>query len=100
MKCDNCSRAAIYVYGPKPLSPVHYCGQHLPSFLSAQARAGLLETTAAFDDARASALSKLSPVGAPQDPVEDAAPKTTRKKRAPRKKAESVDAPAQEPEEE
>lgn len=102
MQCANCHRAAIYIYAPRQISPSAYCERHLPSFLRTQARTGLLETTPAFDDARAAALSKLAtpqPVAEPEpeavevpqempeieDVVEE---KPKRKRRAPRKKAE------------
>lgn len=102
MQCANCHRAAIYIYAPRQISPSAYCERHLPSFLKTQARTGLLETTPAFDDARAAALSKLAtpqpePEAAPEpanvteeqtdvEPVVEEKPK--RKRRAPRKKAE------------
>ena len=97
MKCDNCSRDAVYVYGPKPLSPVHYCSSHLPTFLRDQARAGLLETTPAFDDARQSALEKLAPASAAPEPAPEPAPvsKASRKKRSPKPKPVEAD-PAEE----
>lgn len=94
MKCDNCGREAVYIYGPKPLSPVHYCSSHLPTFLRDQARAGLLETTQAFADARQSALEKLTPSAQPEPEPEPApASKPTRKKRSPKPKPAETDVP-------
>lgn len=104
MQCANCTRAAIYIYAPRQITPSAYCERHLPSFLRGQARAGLLETTPAFDDARASALAKLAtpqetqpepqptpePVAQPEvteSPAAEEKPK--RKRRAPRKKTEA-----------
>ena len=96
MTCDNCQQPAIYVYAPRQISPAHYCGRHLPTFLLQQAKDGLLETTDAYQSARQDALAKLSataPVEAA--PVEETAedepvveePKPKRR-RAPRKKAQ------------
>lgn len=101
MQCANCARAAIYIYAPRQITPSAYCERHLPSFLRNQARAGLLETTQAFDDARTAALSKLAtpqvaaPDPEPEPTVEAESPaepvveeKPKRKRRAPRKKTE------------
>lgn len=104
MKCANCSRDAIYLYHPKPLSPAAYCNAHLPGFLRHAAKVGVLPTLPAYDEMKTAVLAKLSPEAphsepepepeaTPEPEVEETetppaeAPKP-RKRRAPRKKAE------------
>jgi hypothetical protein len=106
MTCDNCEQPAIYIYAPRQISPTHFCGKHLPSFLRQQAKDGLLETTPAYATAKSDALAKLQPapvvepeVVAEQDesePLPAAEEPKPKRRRAPRKKAQ----PAQESDEE
>lgn len=42
MKCANCNRDALYTYVIAGNHSIHYCQYHLPRFLTAQKKAGLL----------------------------------------------------------
>ena len=42
MTCSNCSSEAIYALEYERVSPVYYCGRHLPAFLRAAASKGQL----------------------------------------------------------
>lgn len=48
MKCANCDEIALYVYQGSGIRETAYCVSCLPKFLRAQAKAGVLPTTAAF----------------------------------------------------
>ncbi len=60
MKCANCSNDAMYVYRITKSKSVYYCGKDLPSFLEDRRKAGLLDLTAAFTEAKESATETLS----------------------------------------
>ena len=60
MKCANCDTAALYIYNITPSKAVLYCGKHLPRFLEARRKAGLLALTAAHKEQLDSALASLS----------------------------------------
>ena len=106
MKCDNCSKDAIYLYDPRPLAASAYCNSHLPSFLRHAAKVGALQTLPAFEDQKAAALARLAvsqPAEAEPEPAEaveepdqtdsSVPPETEpkRKRRAPRKKTAPVE---------
>jgi hypothetical protein len=42
MKCANCNREALYTYVIAGNHNINYCQSHLPRFLTAQKKAGLL----------------------------------------------------------
>lgn len=44
MSCSVCGQSAQYVYEPGGDVQVSYCTRHLPKFLNAQKRAGLLKS--------------------------------------------------------
>ena len=78
MKCANCDRSAFYVYQITKQVEVFYCGKHLPNFLEARRKAGLLKTTDQLKIERDSAIAILS-----TEPVEEVqAQKPKRKKKA------------------
>lgn len=60
MKCANCSKDAMYVYRITKSKSVYYCGKDLPSFLEDRRKAGLLNITAAFTEAKQSVTETLS----------------------------------------
>jgi len=76
MKCANCVKDAMYTYEINKSHAIHYCETHLPSFLNARKKAGLLKTTDSHAEELTSALSALStpaataPVEAPLVEVE------------------------------
>ena len=72
MKCANCDRDAFYVYQITKQVDVLYCGKHLPNFLEARRKAGLIKTTDQFKVEKESAIEILS----------TPAPKPKRKKKA------------------
>jgi hypothetical protein len=73
MHCANCDAPALYIYGPKPLTPTAYCDKHLPGFLRKAAKSGVLPTTDAYDALRRETLNRLAPA-----PEPDPEPETTR----------------------
>lgn len=48
MKCSNCSEDAKYVYPRGAGFELFFCRKHLPKFLSAQAKQGLLQDATSF----------------------------------------------------
>lgn len=60
MKCANCPDDAMYVYRLTKTKSVHYCGKDLPSFLEDRRKAGLLNITEAFTEAKDSVVEELS----------------------------------------
>ena len=87
MKCANCDTAALWVYENPASDPIPFCDAHLPRFLRAQAKSGLLARTEAYD----AAATEVAEILAPEDPVEETAPK-----RAARKKVEPEADPTEE----
>lgn len=79
MKCANCDRDAFYIYQVTKAKDILYCSKHLPNFLEARRRAGLIKTTEQMQTERDSAINiiKTEPIveGVP-------APKPKRKKKA------------------
>lgn len=61
MNCVNCNRDAMYLYDVPATDKVVYCEKCLPSFLRAQARAGLLPTTDRFSEVQEEVAEKLAP---------------------------------------
>ena len=60
MKCANCSKDAMYVYRITKTNSVYYCGKDLPSFLEDRRKAGLLNITEAFTEAKEFVAETLS----------------------------------------
>jgi hypothetical protein len=60
MKCANCSNDALYVYRITKTESVYYCGKDLPSFLEDRRKAGLLNITEAFTEAKEEVVETLS----------------------------------------
>jgi len=60
MKCANCDRDAFYIYQITKSVDVPYCGKHLPNFLEARRKAGLLKTTEQLEVEKESALDILA----------------------------------------
>jgi hypothetical protein len=60
MKCANCIKDAMYVYRLTEATSVYYCGNDLPSFLEERRKAGLLNITEAFTEAKESAAEVLA----------------------------------------
>lgn len=60
MKCANCDSFALFEYRLTRNLSQFYCGTHLPKFLDARRRAGLLTITAQHDEEKKSALNILS----------------------------------------
>ena len=60
MKCANCSNDAMYVYRITKLESIYYCGKDLPRFLEERRKAGLLNITEAFTEAKESVVEALS----------------------------------------
>lgn len=77
MNCVNCTREAMYVYDVPATDTVVYCEKCLPSFLRAQARAGMLPITDRFAEVQEEVAEKLAPKKSkPADvkPLDDEAP--------------------------
>lgn len=60
MKCANCPDNAMYVYRITKTESVYYCGKDLPSFLEDRRKAGLLNITEAFTEAKEAVVAALS----------------------------------------
>jgi len=60
MKCANCDRDAMFEYKITKNKSIFYCGKDLPSFLEERKLAGLLQITAAYTEAKDSAVDALS----------------------------------------
>jgi len=60
MKCANCPNDAMYVYRITKTESVYYCGKDLPSFLEDRRKAGLLNITEAFTEAKEEVVETLS----------------------------------------
>jgi hypothetical protein len=60
MKCANCLNDAMYVYRITKTESVYYCGKDLPSFLEDRRKAGLLNITEAFTEAKEEVVETLS----------------------------------------
>jgi hypothetical protein len=60
MKCANCLNDAMYVYRITKTESVYYCGKDLPSFLEDRRKAGLLNITEAFTEAKEEVVEALS----------------------------------------
>ena len=83
MNCGNCGSPALYEYRLTKHRSQFYCGRHLPKFLDARRRAGLLTITAQHDEEKKSALDLLSVKLPETKPVEEPvapAPKTRKRK--------------------
>lgn len=74
MKCANCDKDAFYIYQITKSVEVLYCGKHLPRFLEARRKAGLLKTTEQLKVEQESALNILA--------TEEPRPKSKKKKAA------------------
>jgi hypothetical protein len=87
MKCANCNEDALYVYNITTTKGTSYCGEHLPRFLEARKKAGLLKTTDSLKSKQDDALQILSgSVDAPL--VEETPPPAPRAQKAAKKTAE------------
>lgn len=75
MKCANCDTAALWVYESPASDPIPFCDAHLPRFLRAQAKAGLLTTTESY----AAAAAEVAEILAPEPEVEEPAKRPRRK---------------------
>jgi hypothetical protein len=60
MTCANCSAPALYTYKVSVTKGIDYCGKHLPRFLEARRKAGLLTLTEQHGVALDEAMTKLS----------------------------------------
>lgn len=61
MNCANCDAPALFVYDVPATDTLYYCNAHLPSFLRAQAQAGILPTTDNYDAEKAAVAEILAP---------------------------------------
>lgn len=93
MKCANCDADALYLYNPPALRPTAYCPVHLPSFLRASAKAGLLQVTGNFEKVKEETFAILAPTVEPPAPEEAPKPPAPKRRRA--KKVETVEEPAE-----
>ena len=85
MTCSNCQKEALYEYRLTQKKSLFYCNSHLPAFLEARKKAGLLALTPAHKTAQDEALSALTvKPSEPEEVVVEAAPK----KKGSKKKAE------------
>lgn len=84
MTCANCSKPALYEYKLTLNKSVFYCGKHLPAFLDARKRAGLLTLTETHSKEKASAINALTVEPVVEEVIEEPKPK----KKAAKKKAE------------
>ena len=88
MKCSNCDSDALFIYQVTTDSVFPYCGKHLPRFLDARRKAGLLKTTDAWEKEKNASIEALKVTPnetVTEEPVtEESAPK---KKAAAKKKA-------------
>jgi hypothetical protein len=75
-KCANCTTEAVHQYRVTPEFKIDYCNSHLPSFLRAQQKAGLLKPPAVVE------APVVVEEAAEETVVEETAPetKTTKKK--------------------
>lgn len=64
MKCANCDGEALWVYEGPASDPAPFCDAHLPGFLRAQAKAGLLTKTDYYHQTHDTVAAMLAP-----DPV-------------------------------
>lgn len=58
MTCSNCSAEAVYALENERVSPVYYCGKHLPVFLRMAASKGQLTIPAPVESTAETASSK------------------------------------------
>lgn len=88
MNCANCDSDALFEYQVTHSRSVFYCGQHLPKFLEARKKAGLLKLTEKFEEVKKEAQDVIAfkPVQTELDEVTEEKPKP--KKKATKKKAE------------
>lgn len=61
MNCENCDQPALWVYDVPSTDNQNYCDEHLPSFLRAQARSGVLPTTEVYEKVKADVAAALAP---------------------------------------
>jgi hypothetical protein len=91
MKCVNCSNNALFEYKVTQLKSFLYCDTHLPKFLDARKKAGLLTLTNVFSEEKEKALEILSlePAQVEESVEEPVVEEETKpKKKAAKKKAE------------
>jgi hypothetical protein len=69
MKCANCSENADYVYEVTPSYKVHYCGRHLPKFLSTRAKSGELNVPLVVPPAAPTVSKKKAAAPVVEEPV-------------------------------
>lgn len=93
MKCANCESDSLFEYKLTQEVSIFYCGKHIPKFLEARKKAGLLHTTEKFGSSKvesAELLKTEEPVtdeeSATEVSSEEEQPKP--KKKAAKKKAE------------
>lgn len=72
MKCSNCTSDAMYALTPERVSPVYYCGIHLPVFLQSAASKGLLDLPIA--PTKGKSAPKPEPVVVEEEPVVEETP--------------------------
>lgn len=60
MKCSNCGLNASFEYRITLNKSILYCGKHLPKFLEARRRAGLLKITDQYKQDSKDALELLT----------------------------------------
>ena len=90
--CLNCTKPAHFVYQITHTVGQAYCNTHLPSFLNARKKAGLLKTTEEWAELTAESLKILSkdpakdaPADAPEETEEETTSETSQKRTPPKK---------------
>ena len=86
MKCANCNKPALFEYKLTLKNSLFYCNTHLPVFLDARKKAGLLHITPENNKELESALEAISFV--PETVAEEVVEEPKPKKKAAKKKAE------------
>lgn len=84
--CANCADESLFEYKLTDEVSIHYCGKHLPKFLDARKKAGLLHTTDSFSEVVEEAMEVLAPEEETEEVNTEDSP--TPKKKAVKKKAE------------
>ena len=69
--CANCADEALFEYKLTDEVSIHYCGKHLPKFLDARKKAGLLHTTDSFSEVVEEAMEALAPEEDVEEDIED-----------------------------
>lgn len=83
MKCENCTKPALYEYKLTLEKSLFYCSNHLPAFLMQRKKAGLLTLTPKHAEEKESALATVA-----FKPSELNEEESKPKKKAAKKKAE------------